>query len=112
MESNRILVVDTDARITRQYARWYHDGYVDARLDGLAEECKTRYHLTVLCGDDIPYVDDGTRAGLLRRKDAQIEIREELRRGSPDWIEATGTVEERIRQVSEAIRSRGLLNWR
>jgi len=111
LEANRILVVDTDARTTRQYARWYHEGSVPAALDRLADDATTRSALTVLCGDDMPYFDDGTRAGVERRTTAQQEIRAELMRSGADWIETHGEVAARIEQVVGALQERAFLTW-
>lgn len=111
LEANRMLVVDTDARTTRQYARWYHDGRVPPELDRLANDAVSRYALTVLCSDDIPYSDDGTRAGPERRKIAQHEILAELKQSGADWIETRGDVPERVDQVVSALRERAFLTW-
>ncbi len=110
-DANRILISDTDARTTRQYARWYHEGFVHAELHALAEAAAERYHLVVLCGVDIPYVEDGTRAGLARREKAQAEIVAEVKASGVPWIEASGTVHERVAQVATAIRALGLDRW-
>ncbi len=110
-EARRILVCDTDARITRQYARFYHNGFVDPRLDALARDCPARYALTILCGDDIPYVEDGTRSGTERRRSAQEELLEELQNEGGNWIEVRGSVEERMGAVLRAVAERGLSDW-
>lgn len=111
LNANRIVFIDTDARTTRLYSKWYHKGVVLPELSSLADECETRYHLTVLSGDDIPYVDDGTRAGELRRRTAQAEIRDELAASGCDWIEAVGSVEERVTCITNAMTERMLLDW-
>lgn len=110
-EANRLLFVDTDARTTRQYCRWYHHGIVPPALERIAEECGARYHLTVLCDADIPYVDDGTRAGTLRRQAAQAEIVAELVGSTAPMITVRGSLSERVEQVAGAIHRMGLSNW-
>lgn len=110
-DARRFLFVDTDARITRQYARWYHGGDVEPRLERMADAAPDRYHLSVLCGDDIPYSEDGTRAGQARRLIAQQELRENLEiRGHP-WIEVRGTVAERVVSIRSEIDRLGWNNW-
>ncbi len=110
-EANRLLFVDTDARTTRQYCRWYHHGIVPPALERMAGECDERYHLTVLCDADIPYVDDGTRAGVLRREAAQTEIVAELVGASVPTISVRGSLSERVEQVARAIHRLGLSDW-
>ena len=111
LNANRVMFVDTDARTTRQYGRWYHGGRVAPALEALAQEARCRYHLVVLCGDDIPFADDGTRAGAARRAAAQAEIRAELTASGVDWIEAVGPVSQRAAAVRAALETRDLLAW-
>lgn len=111
LDSHRLFFADTDARITRLYSRWYHNGLVRPELDRLAEEATQRYHLTVLCGDDIDYHDDGTRAGADRRRQAQTEIRSELEAAGTPWIEVRGSFAERAAAVRGAVERLGLLAW-
>jgi NadR type nicotinamide-nucleotide adenylyltransferase len=111
LEARSLLICDTDARITRQYARFYHEGFIDPQLDALARDCPERYALAVLCGDDIPYVEDGTRSGIKRRKAAQAELREELQNDGGNWIEVHGSVEKRVESVRRAVEERGLSDW-
>jgi HTH-type transcriptional repressor of NAD biosynthesis genes len=109
--ARRLLFVDTDARTTRQYARRYH-GHVPERLDALADACAERYDLTVLCGDEIPYEEDGTRAGADVRAAAQAEIRTELERAGAPWLEVTGSVKARVAQVTRAVAATRLDRYR
>jgi HTH-type transcriptional regulator, transcriptional repressor of NAD biosynthesis genes len=111
LEANRILFVDTDARTTRQYSRWYHRGAVHSALDRMASECTQRYRLAVLCGDDIHYVEDGTRAGQERRKVAQEEIRQELEASRVAWLEVTGSIERRVATVRDHVIATKLAVW-
>jgi NadR type nicotinamide-nucleotide adenylyltransferase len=110
LEARTVLVMDTDARTTAQYARWYH-GAVPAELERHAAEAASEAALTVLCGDDIPYVDDGTRAGENRRRQAQREIKDGLERSGVIWMEATGSIANRVEQVVSALETRKILPW-
>ena len=101
------LFVDTDARVTRQYARFYH-GQVAPRLQQLAADCDTRYDLTVVCAHDFAYVEDGYRAGDRRRAEAQAELEAELTACRHPVMRVHGTVEERVEQVCEAMRQHAL----
>ena len=111
LEARRLFFVDTDARITRNYSRWYHRGRVRPELMAMADEAIGRYHLAILCGDDIPYSEDGTRAGEKRRREAQEEIRAELKVAGAPWLEVTGSVPERIAAVRQAITHFRLDAW-
>jgi HTH-type transcriptional regulator, transcriptional repressor of NAD biosynthesis genes len=112
LEANRLLFVDTDARTTRQYSRWYYRGAVHSDLDRMASECAQRYRLVVLCDDDIHYVEDGSRAGQERRKVAQGEIRQELEASGVAWLEVTGSIERRVAAVREHVSATKLSEWR
>lgn len=109
--ANHLLFVDTDATITRLYARWYHAGSVEPALEKMAQACTRRYHMAVLCGDDFPYVEDGTRAGAVRRGEAQALIRAELMLSGRDWIEVTGDPSARVAAVRRAIEERRWTDW-
>lgn len=109
--ANRLLFIDTDARITRHYARWYHSGNVPRALDQLAEACAHRYHAIVLCDTDIPYVDDGTRAGEARRLSAQSEITADLLNTATPVILASGNLAQRVATVAKHLKRIGLDRW-
>lgn len=111
LDANRLLFIDTDARITRHYARWYHSGRVHPALDQLAEACAARYHAVVLCDTDIPYEDDGTRAGETRRHAAQAEIIAELHATSTPFILANGPLARRVTTVANHLRTIGFDHW-
>lgn len=98
LEADRFLFVDTDARITRLFSRYYHDR-VHPRLDELAERASTRYDRVFLCGDEIPYDDTWDRSGAANRRWMQQQIHRELRDGGGDFTELHGSLDARVRQV-------------
>jgi NadR type nicotinamide-nucleotide adenylyltransferase len=95
------LACDTSPLTTLGYALWTH-GEADPRLAALA---RRPYALTVLCGDEIPFVQDGTRRDAAFRARQQAWYRQALgERGIP-WIDATGSLAERVAQVNAALAS-------
>lgn len=100
--AERMLFIDTDARVTRRYALHYH-GASTPRLDVLADDCRTRYDLAVLCGDEIPYDEDGTRSGTHWRAEVQTALRRELDESGVPWIEARGPIDARVEKVMSLI---------
>ena len=105
------IFIDTDARITRQYARLYHES-MPPELHDLAEQCGTRYDLTVLCENDFGYVEDGCRAGAERQRKAQEELRSELTHCTHPVLVVRGAIEERLKQVCNALDQNGLRGFK
>ena len=95
-----LLVCDTSPLTTLGYSLWRH-GRADARLQALADR---PYALTVLCGDEIPFVQDGTRQDAAFRARQQAWYREQLaQRPATRWIEVHGPLDERVAQVAAAL---------
>lgn len=96
------VVLDTDAFATGVW----HERYVGHRspeVEALARPAA----LTVLTGDEIPFVQDGLRDGEHLRRWMTDVFRERLR--GRDHIEVGGPVPERVRKVLAAMEERGLL---
>lgn len=80
LESDRVLFCDTNALTTFVFAHAYH-GDALPELERIAAACATRYDLTFVCGDDIPYADtwdrsgDGDRDVMQRRTLAELAAR-------------------------------------
>lgn len=102
LEANRYLFVDTDARVTRFFALYYH-GSVHPRLEELALEAVSRYDVTILCEDDIPYDDTWDRSGEGSRTLFQQWIEAQLLEDGTPFTRVRGSVEERLRQVIEVL---------
>ena len=62
LESDRVLFCDTNALTTLVFAHAYHRAALP-ELERIAASCATRYDLTFVCGDDIPYDDTWDRSG-------------------------------------------------
>lgn len=80
LESDRVLFTDTNAITTLVFAHAYH-GAALPELERLAAACATRYDVTFVCGDDIPYVHTWDRSGegdrdvMQRRTLAELAVR-------------------------------------
>lgn len=92
-----ILLCDTTPRTTLWYsASWYNGMYEDE----LYELAKRKYALTILCANDIPFDQDGTRQNEAFRSAAYDYFARTT--DGPITI-VSGSVEERVKQVLEAI---------
>lgn len=80
LESDRVLISDTNAITTLSFAHAYH-GSAPPEVERLADACAMRYDLTFVCGDDIPYdatwdrSGEGDRAAMQRRTLAELACR-------------------------------------
>jgi len=89
----RLLICDTDALATSVW----HERYLGAPSPEVRRlAAGRRYALYVLTGDDIPFVQDGTRDGEHIRGWMTQRFREVLAERDEPWIEARGTREERV----------------
>lgn len=105
-KANRYLFIDTDARVTRFFALYYH-GAAHPRLEQLAREAVARYDVTFLCQDDIPYDDTWDRSGEGSRALFQQWIEAQLIEDGTPFTRVRGNVEERLRQVIDVLAARG-----
>jgi NadR type nicotinamide-nucleotide adenylyltransferase len=96
----RLLVCDTDALAT---AVW-HERYLGTRSTEVEQLAGARsYALYVLTGDDIPFVQDGTRDGEHVRAWMTGRFREVLAARTEPWIEVHGTRVERLATATRRI---------
>lgn len=102
-ESNRFLFVDTNAITTYMFSVYYH-GEVDPLLEELAKKAQTRYDLTCLCGDDIPYVEDGTRDGEEHRHRFQEMIIEDLNQRGVQYVTLKGNLQARMDMLDQYLK--------
>lgn len=103
LAANRFLFVDTDATTTCIFSRYYH-GAVHPRVAELANDTIDRYDLFFLCGDEIPYDDTWDRSGVANRSLMQKMIRADLVRRKIPFMDLKGTIDQRVRTVSETLR--------
>lgn len=97
--ATRYLFCDTSPLTTLFYCLDQF-GRADPQLEALAER---RYALTLLCAPDFPFVQDGTR------REPEFRVRQhewyvrELERRSIPYIQVSGDVRERVRQVAPVL---------
>jgi HTH-type transcriptional regulator, transcriptional repressor of NAD biosynthesis genes len=97
--ANAWLVCDTSPLTTLLYSRALF-GRADPELEALAER---RYDRVVLCAADFPFVQDGTRRDETFRQRQQAWYRAELEARAVAWVEAGGSLEQRIRRIRAAL---------
>jgi NadR type nicotinamide-nucleotide adenylyltransferase len=105
LEANRVLFADTSALTTALYAKWWH-GEVHPRLAELARDAEARYAHVYVCDADMPYVEDGTRAGADRRAVAQREVIADLEARGVPYAVLRGNLEARVGEVTRALERR------
>jgi NadR type nicotinamide-nucleotide adenylyltransferase len=99
-EANRLLICDTDAFAT---SIW-HERYVGTRSpEVLALSARRHHDLYLLTGDEIPFVQDGTRDGEHLRHWMHQRFQEELEARDLPYLLLTGSHEARLQQAVAAI---------
>jgi NadR type nicotinamide-nucleotide adenylyltransferase len=101
-EANRYFFIDTNALTTKVFSQYYHGDSLPG-LSELSNETKERYDLVILCGDDIPYDDTVDRSGEANRSDFQKATTDELIKLGIKYHEVTGSIQDRISQVSRIL---------
>lgn len=104
-ESNGLLICDTDAFATSIWHRRYLELRSPA-VEAIADSC--RYDLYLLTGDEIPFVQDGTRDGEHIRHWMHNTFVEELERTSREYVLLRGSREERLARAMAVIDARVL----
>jgi HTH-type transcriptional regulator, transcriptional repressor of NAD biosynthesis genes len=95
LEAGRHVFCDTSPLTTLFYC---HDmfGRADPALEAMALR---RYDVTLLCGDDFEFFQDGTRRGAGFRERGQAWYRQALGSRGTEWIDVRGSLQARIDQV-------------
>jgi NadR type nicotinamide-nucleotide adenylyltransferase len=90
---NKVLACDTDSFATSLWHERYM-GFMSEKVDALSSG--RNYSLYLLAGDEIPFVQDGTRDGEHIRHDMQKRFSDELvKRGKP-FLLLSGSPEQRL----------------
>ena len=97
--ANRFVVCDTSPLTTLFYSHHLF-GRADPDLERYAER---HYHYVVLCDLDFAFVQDGTREPESFRLRQHAWYRRELAERGIPFLVATGTVDERMKAVLEAL---------
>ena len=101
MRANRFLFCDTSPLTTLFYSRHLF-GRADPGLERLANR---QYDSVVLCGTDFTFIQDGTRQEASFRDCQHAWYLAELARRNIPFLLVTGTVDERIAQVSHFLQN-------
>jgi HTH-type transcriptional repressor of NAD biosynthesis genes len=101
-QANKLLICDTNAFATTLWHRRYM-GFDSPEVAAVAAQCPC--HLYLLTGDEIPFVQDGTRDGKHLRHEMQGWFRDALARQSVPWQELHGSPEARLQEALQLIRT-------
>lgn len=99
-KADRFLFCDTSPLTTLFYSQ-YLFGRANPELERLAER---HYELAVLCAADFEFVQDGTRQDAKFRERQNAWYIKELRERGMRFVEAKGSLNERIAHVSECLK--------
>ena len=102
-KAKEYLFCDTSAFTTWHFALHYHQQALP-QLTQLAQDCWQRYHLVVLCEDDIPYDDTWERSGDANRSEFQDFNRQFLQENKIKHTVASGCLEQRMQTVMAALK--------
>jgi NadR type nicotinamide-nucleotide adenylyltransferase len=102
LRSDRVLFCDTNAITTRVFAHAYH-GSALPELDRLADACATRYDLTFVCGDEIPYADTWDRSGAGDRANMQRRLLADLAERHTPHLVLRGSLDRRAASVGRVL---------
>lgn len=98
--SNGLVIADTDAFATGVW----HERYMGVRSQKVEAVAKHSPHsLYIVTGDEIPFVQDGTRDGEHIRHSMQKRFIERLKEEHLPYIVVRGSVKERVEAASSAI---------
>lgn len=98
--SNGLVICDTDPLATRVW----HERYMRKSSPAVeAIAARRNYTLYILTGDEIPFVQDGTRDGEHVRHGMHKRFRERLTESGKHFIEVSGTPEVRLQAAIRAI---------
>lgn len=101
LSATRYLFCDTSPLTTLFYSKHLFQR-ADPKLEGLA--CR-RYDLVVLCAADFDFVQDGTRQDANFRERQNAWYIKELERRCVPFLQVTGSLSERVAQVSEYLKA-------
>lgn len=102
LRATRYVFVDTNALTTLFFSHYYGRDSLPA-LRALADECSSRYSRTFVCGDDIPFVQDGWRDNAVWRARMQGMVLHDLIVRGIRYEVVEGSLDQRVAQVREAL---------
>ncbi|HET8883906.1 MAG TPA: AAA family ATPase [Candidatus Saccharimonadales bacterium] len=100
--SNGIIVCDTNASATEIWQKRYMD---TATPDVRAIGANDKIDLYIITGDEIPFVQDGTRDGKHIRHDMHQSFIQHIKKTNIPYIIALGTEKARLKQSLQAVQT-------
>lgn len=100
--SNGLIICDTNATATQLWEKRYM-GEVSSNVEKIAQ--KDKVDLYIITGDEIPFVQDGTRDGQHIRHDMNSEFQQLIKESGVDYILANGTPEERLKNSLQKVKN-------
>lgn len=95
-----LIIVDTDIHITQSYAKHTFDEYLDFPESVYNHN---RADLYLYLDKNVPHIQDGTRLDENERNKLDISHRDTLRHFGVEFVELTGTYEERNQKAYELV---------
>jgi len=100
--ANRVLICDTELHTTCTWS----DMIVHARPPWLVEAAlRRRYHQVLLLGEEVPWINDGTRVLQDRRVEHTQRLRAALESAGQGYVELRGPYEQRLAQATSLVRT-------
>lgn len=96
--SSGICFIDTNAFITKLFCEHY-GLKVPEELDKMISLEQYRYDLFIVCADDIPFIQDGTRNDEKLRKEFQKKITNHLKESNIRYYIVYGNLEKRLIEI-------------
>lgn len=100
--SNGLIICDTNATATQLWEKRYM-GKISSNVKKIAQ--KDKVELYIVTGDEIPFVQDGTRDGEHIRHGMNKEFQQLIEDSGVDYIIATGTPEERLKNSLQKVKN-------
>ncbi|MFA5933447.1 MAG: AAA family ATPase [Microgenomates group bacterium] len=98
--ANRLLICDTDAFATTLWNERYV-GKISPEVKAVSK--KHSYDLYLLTGDEIPFVQDGTRDGEHIRHQMHVRFIEELKKSKKNFVVLEGSQKTRLNSAIQLI---------
>lgn len=97
--ARRVLFCDTDAFTTAVF----HEAYLGSPASGFEDLAARRYDLYLVCGLDVPFVDDGWRDLEEQRRQMHERLLEHAQESSSPWLVVEGPHAARLAAARKAV---------
>ena len=99
--SNGLVICDTNATATQLWEKRYM-GEISDKVKKIAQ--KDKIDLYIVTGDEIPFVQDGTRDGEHIRHGMSKEFNKFIKESGVDYVNVKGTPEERLKNSLQKVK--------